>query len=265
MTIALRFALVAGLALAVTACGDKKPDSTATTTPAASTAPAATAAAETTPAAPAAPAGAPASKDWTQVVAATPQGGFRMGNPDAKVKLVEFASLTCPHCREFHETGMATIKSKYIATGNVSYEYRNFVLNGPDFAASLLARCQGAEPFFGLLNAFYNDQASWTEPFTKITPAENTRLSALPPEQQITATADAGKLDAYVRARGIPRAKFEQCLADPKAQATLTALRTEATNVYKLNGTPGFVINGVTQEGVYTWAQLEPKLQAALQ
>jgi protein-disulfide isomerase len=187
-----------------------------------------------------------------------------MGNPDAKVKLVEFASLTCPHCREFHEAAMATLKSKYIASGAVSYEYRNFVLNGPDFAASLLARCQGAQPFFGLLNAFYNDQASWTEPFMTMSPEESKRLGALPPEQQIAAMAEAGKLDAYVRARGIPRAKFDQCLADAKAQATLSALRTEASDVYKLTGTPGFIINGVTQDGVYTWAQLEPKLKAAL-
>ena len=160
MTIALRFALVAGLAATTAACGDKKPDSTA-----AETAPATTDATAATPAAAPVSATAPAGQDWTQVVAATPEGGFRMGNPDAKVKLVEFASLTCPHCREFHEAALSTIKSKYVASGNVSYEFRNFVLNGPDFAASLLARCQGPQPFFGLLNAFFTDQATWTEPF----------------------------------------------------------------------------------------------------
>lgn len=258
MTIALRFALVAGLAVATTACGDKQADSAAATTDAATAAPVAATTAAATSAA------TPGAQDWTTVYAATPQGGFRMGNPDAKVKLVEFASLTCPHCREFHEAAMQTIKSKYVASGNVSYEYRNFVLNGPDFAASLLARCQGAQPFFGLLNAFYKDQTSWTEPFMNMSPEESKRLAALPPEQQIAAMAEAGKLDAYVRARGIPRAKFDQCLADPKAQATLSALRTEASDVYKLTGTPGFIINGVTQENVYNWETLEPKLKAAL-
>ena len=227
MTIALRFALVAGLAVATTACGDKKADPAAPAATADTTADATAAAPAAAPATPVTP---PAGQDWTQVVAATPQGGFRMGNPDAKVKLVEFASLTCPHCREFHETAMAGLKSKYIATGKVSYEYRNFVLNGPDFAASLLARCQGAQPFFGLLNAFYNDQASWTEPFFNMSPEESKRLAALPPEQQIAAMAEAGKLDAYVRARGIPRAKFDQCLADPKAQATLTLSRNSRRN-----------------------------------
>ena len=62
------------------------------------------------------------------VIAATPEGGFRLGNPDAKVKLLEFASLTCPHCGDFHAAAFETIKTKYVASGNVSYEFRNFVL-----------------------------------------------------------------------------------------------------------------------------------------
>jgi protein-disulfide isomerase len=250
MTIGLRHVSLAALALALAACGNKPAD---------------TKAGDATAAGPAVAAAAnPAGADWTKVFAATPEGGFRIGNPDARVKLVEFASLTCPHCREFHETGMASIRDKYVASGNVSYEYRNFVLNGPDYAASMLARCQGAEAFFGLLGAFYNDQASWIEPFTKMTAEDNQRLTALPQDKQIAAIAELGQLDAYVRARGIPRAKFDQCLADKAQLAQLATLRTEATDKYKLTGTPGFIINDVTQEGVYTWADLEPKLKAAL-
>ncbi|WP_426165327.1 thioredoxin domain-containing protein [Sandarakinorhabdus sp. DWP1-3-1] len=209
-------------------------------------------------------AAAPAAGNWVAVTAATPEGGFRIGNPDAKVKLVEFASLTCPHCAEFEAEAMGTIRSKYVASGNVSYEFRNFVLNGPDFAASLLARCQGPDQFFALLTSFFQDQANWTKPFMSLTPAEQTRISALPQDQQIAAMATAGQLDAYVRARGIPRAKFDQCLTDKAQLNRIEALRKEATDTYKLTGTPGFIINGQTQEGVFTWADLEPKLQAAL-
>ncbi|MEY2885131.1 MAG: hypothetical protein RL490_2855 [Pseudomonadota bacterium] len=251
MKTVLRTVSIAVLALAVASCGDKAAEKTADKT--------------VDTAAAAVPAAAnPAGSDWTKTFAATPEGGFRIGNPEAKVKLVEFASLTCPHCREFHETGMATIRDKYVASGNVSYEFRNFVLNGPDYAASMLARCQGAEAFFGLLGSFYNDQATWVEPFTKLTEADNKRLAGLSEDQQVAALAELGQLDAYVRARGIPRAKFDQCLADKAALAKLAALRTEATEKYKLTGTPGFIINEVTQEGVYTWADLEPKLKAAL-
>lgn len=250
MKMMMRDMSLAVLALAMAACSDNKSPTTDAT------------AATSSAAIPAA--ANPAGTDWTQTFAATPEGGFRVGNPAARVKLVEFASLTCPHCREFHEAGMETIRSKYVASGNVSYEFRNFVLNGPDYAASMLARCQGPEAFFGLLGAFFNDQTSWVEPFTKLTEADNKRLASLSEAQQITALAEMGKLDAYVRARGIPRAKFDQCLADPAALAKLAALRTQATEKYKLTGTPGFIINETTQEGVYTWADLEPKLKAAL-
>ena len=242
------FAVAAILPLALVACGDKTTENAVDSKAASTSAVAAN----------------PAGTDWTKVMTATPEGGFRIGNPNAKVKLLEFASLTCPHCREFHEAAMPTIRDKYVASGNVSYEFRNFVLNGPDFAASMLARCQGAEPFFGLLTAFMEDQVAWTEPFTKMSPEDNKRLSALPEDKQVAALAQLGKLDEYVRARGIPRAKFDQCLADKTQLDALTKLRAEATDKYKLTGTPGFIINGETQESVYSWADLEPKLKAKL-
>lgn len=250
MTISRSTILGMVLALGLAACGDKSADPAAPTGPATGTAPGTAAAGAT---------------NWLNVTAATPEGGFRLGNPDAKVKLIEFASLTCPHCAEFHAEAFDTIKSKYVASGNMSYEYRNFVLNGPDYAASMLARCQGAEPFFGLLDSFYKDQASWTEPFSKLSEADSARLAALPEDKQIAMLAEVGKLDGYVRTRGMPRAKFDQCLADKGALDKLLELRKQATDTYKLTGTPGFIINGVVQESVYDWKGLEPKLQAALQ
>lgn len=242
-----RILLTATLALGLAACNDSKP-----ATPAASDAalPAATP--------------APAGQNWVDVVSATPEGGFRMGNPDARVKLVEYASLTCPHCREFHETAAATIRSKYIASGNVSYEYRNFVLNGPDYAASVLARCQGASAFFGLLDSFYADQQGWTEPFGRISKADQDALGKLPEDQAVRRLAELGGLADYVKLRGMPRAKFDQCLADPTQMKAINDLRNKAVDEYKINGTPSFLINGTVQEGVFTWADLEPKLQAAL-
>jgi protein-disulfide isomerase len=243
-----RFLLLSTLAVSLAAC-DNKP-----------AAPAGDAAAPATTSAVAAPAG----QNWTEVVAATPEGGFRMGNPDAKVKLVEFASLTCPHCAEFHESAAATIKSKYVASGNVSYEYRNFVLNGPDYAATVLARCQGAGAFFGLLDAFYRDQRGWTEPFSSLSKADQESLTGLSEEKAIARLAELGGMADYVKLRGIPRAKFDQCLADPAQLKAVNDLRNQAVNQYKLTGTPSFIINGTVQEGVFTWADLEPKLQAAL-
>ncbi len=247
MRVTGRVAAVVGAALlvALTACEKKAPEAT-------------TAAAAPTTATAAAP-----GKDWLSVTAATPEGGFVLGNPDAKVKLVEYASLTCPHCRDFHEEAGAILRSKYVATGNVSYEYRNFIFNGPDYAASLLARCQGGAPFFNLVNAYYGAFDQWLAPFSKLSEADQKTLTALPQDKQIAALAKMGGLDAFMRARGMTSAKFDQCLSDPAAIKRLAEMRDEATKA-GVNGTPTFFINGKVQENVPNWATLEPKLQSAL-
>jgi len=245
----MRFLGLAGLAALLVLGGCNKPAATA---PDATTTTATTAVAAPT-------------QDWTQVIVATPEGGFRMGNPDAKVKLLEFASLTCPHCREFHEQGMPTVTGTYVKSGKLSYEYRPFILNGIDFAPSLLVRCQPANVAFNLIGAFYENQPSWVQPFTKLTPDDQKRLQALPAEQQIKALALTGGLDAFVRARGIPRAKFDQCLSDKAGVDKLSAIRDEAVTKYQLTGTPTFAINGTTQTDVFNWAKLQPKLETALQ
>ena len=98
-------------------------------------------------AAPRAHASAPA-RDWSRIAVPTNEGGIRMGNPAAKVKLVEYGSLACPHCRHFAETGYGPLVQKYVRTGRVSYEYRNLMLNAPDIAVTLLTRCAGAANFF---------------------------------------------------------------------------------------------------------------------
>ncbi len=242
----LSLTVATAFALALVACSDSKPGATAAD------------------AAAPAPVAAPAGQNWVDVVAKTPEGGFRIGNPDARVKLVEYASLSCPHCREFHEEAAATLKGKYVASGNVSYEYRNFVLNIADQAATVLVRCQGEGAFFGLLDAMYRDQEGWFMPFTKLPQAALEPLGKLPVEQATLRAAELGGMAEYVKLRGIPRARFDQCLADPAQYKALDDLKNQAVNQYKLTGTPSFLVNGVVQEGTFTWADLEPKLQAAL-
>jgi protein-disulfide isomerase len=67
---------------------------------------------------------APAARDWTRTVSATPEGGYRVGNPAAAVKLVEYGSLTCNHCATFAKEGMPPLLSRHVRTGRVSYEFR---------------------------------------------------------------------------------------------------------------------------------------------
>lgn len=206
-----------------------------------------------------------ATRNWLEMVVATPQGGFRQGNPDARVKLIEFGSLTCSHCGAFAHEGVPTLRSKYIATGNVSYEYRPYILNGVDFAPSLLVRCQTPATALQLIDAFYDQQAVWTLPFTKPLPDDvQKKLGSLAQEQQITAFAANGGLDAFMRTRGMTRAKFDACTSDKAGIAKLTEIRDDANKNYGLTGTPMFAINGTTQKDVANWDKLKPMLDAAL-
>ena len=96
-------------------------------------------------------------------------------------------------------------------------------------------------------------------------PEESKRLSALPAEQQIAAMAEAGEATMPMFAPAASRAPSSTSAWPTPRRPRRCALRTDASDVYKLTGTPGFIINGTTQENIYNWATLEPKLQAALQ
>jgi protein-disulfide isomerase len=94
-------------------------------------------------------AAAPRQPDWTRTVTTTAAGAYVLGKPDAKVRLVEYLSYTCPHCAHFTAEAAAPLTRDYIAKGLVSYEIRNAVRDHFDFVAALLARCGGPAKFFG--------------------------------------------------------------------------------------------------------------------
>lgn len=202
-------------------------------------------------------------QDWSRTIVATPEGGFRMGNPDAKVKLIEFGSFTCPHCRDFHEQAMKVLKDKYVASGQVSYEFRSFILNGIDVPVSLLAYCMPPAAFFTAQDGIYGTQEEWISNFQKAQ-ADIDKLQSAPQDAQFAGVIKATKLDAFFKMRGLPAAKQQQCLADKAMLEKIANLRGEAVKTYKLTGTPTFVINGVTQENVFDWKGLQPELDAAL-
>ena len=146
------------------------------------------------------------------------------------------ASFTCSHCRDFHKEAEANLKPTYVKTGQVSYEYRPFMLNVYDFAASQLAMCQGPERFFAWSNELFTNHEAWTEPFTRLTEADITPLRNLPPGQQVKGLAVAGKLQDFAAPRGLPRAKFDACFADETAMETLTTVSYTHLDVYKRQG-----------------------------
>lgn len=208
----------------------------------------------------------PEGGDWTMVVNPAPSGGFVMGNPNAKVKLVEIGSLTCPHCRAFDEEGVPTLVDKYVKSGQVSWEFRNYVRDGFDLTASLIARCNGAKSFFPLARALYKDQPEWVG---KVQAAPQDQLQAmqnLPPNQQFGALAKVAGLQDWAAARGVPTAKSAQCLANQQSIDQLVQMAGDVTSQFPdFQGTPSFILNGKMLKDVATWDKLKPQLDAAVQ
>jgi protein-disulfide isomerase len=256
MTFHARFLLAGLAAAALTLAGcHKQADESASANSGTNTAAA--------PATPADPASATPAGGWVEQVVATPDGGFQMGNPNAPVKLIEYGSRTCPHCGAFATEGLPELKSKYIATGKVSYEFRDFAIHAPDVAAILLGQCNGASTFFPILEQMFADQAT-TLPKLETLPQSFTQgMQGKTPTEQAGMWADELGYLKFVGQRGVPEAKGRACLADPKAIDALIKHMDEGTKRYNITGTPAFIVNGTTATDVYDWKTLEPALKSA--
>ena len=204
---------------------------------------------------------APADGNWSKIVSQTPEGGFVMGNPRAP-RLVEIGSLTCDECKEFDETGVTPLINKYVKTGRVSYEFRNYVRDALDLTAALIVRCNGAKTFFSLEHALYEDQEKW---IAKIQQTPPEQLQNLPPELQFIGLAKAAGLQEWAAMRGVPRAKSTQCLKDQNSVNQLVQMAIDLNSQYpEFKGTPSFVLDGKFLKDIHTWKDLEPKLMQSL-
>lgn len=204
---------------------------------------------------------AAAAHDWTQTVVVTPEGGFRMGNPAAPVKLVEYGSLACPHCRHFAETGYKPLVQDYVRTGQASYEFRNLLINGPDMSVSLLARCAGPARFFPMSELVYATQPQWQQKLEDMTDADKAALDKMTDQQRIARFAEIGSLGQIATRFGVTPAKARQCLADPKGLKRLLDMTQTAINA-GIDHTPTFVINGKVTDAA-AWEDLEPLIREA--
>jgi protein-disulfide isomerase len=231
----------APLALALAACGDSAEDAAPTGEALA-------------------PIAAPAGTSWIETAAETPEGGFVIGNPNAPIKLVEYASHTCHVCAEFSQKGAAGM-DEYVGTGVVSYEIRNLIRDPVDLTIAMLARCGSPQAFHPLANQAWQN----FDPLMQTVQANAAALeqaSRAPEAQRFQAIAEASGLLDFFAARGISRDQATQCLADTgKAQRIAEASQSQAEEL-QIMGTPSFFINGRKVEPT-SWAALEPLLQAA--
>jgi protein-disulfide isomerase len=165
-----------------------------------------------------------------------PLGDEVQGQADAPVTIVEYASMTCPHCSHFHETTYPEMKKKYIDTGKVRFIFREFPLDPLAAAAAMLARCAGKDKFFPLIDAFFAQQKDWV---------------VQKPLQPMFAIA---------KQAGFTQQSFDECLANQQMLNNLEEQRTRATQKFNVNSTPTFFINGKTVRGALTPEELDKQV-----
>ncbi len=200
--------------------------------------------------------------DWTKTVTRGANGAYVLGNPKAKVRLVEYLSYSCSHCAQFSGEASAPLKSNYVAKGMVAVEFRNAVRDRFDFAAALLARCGGGARFHAQSDALFVGQEALMQRASaheaKSTMPENSSTNAV-----LADIAAGSGLVNFMTARGVPAATVNACLTNKAEQDVVLGMTKEAWEVRKLKGTPTFLING-RDTGPADWATVEPKLKAAL-
>ena len=204
----------------------------------------------------AAPAAAAAQRDWSATIAATRDGGVRIGNPAAPLKVVEYVSLTCPHCRTFSQEGVTALLAGQVKSGEVSLELRNFVLNPLDEAAAVLSRCAATPAqYWALTDAILAEQPVWAG---RIDDGAYHQISELPDRERLTRFVSVTGLDALAARHGVTAERARACLADPARLQAVRAMQ-QAGEAAGVSGTPTFTING-SVPFVVDWAGLAPLL-----
>lgn len=200
---------------------------------------------------------------WQSRVVAQPNGAYAMGNPAAKVKLVEYLSYTCPHCAQFVGAASKELKGGHVARGQVHLEFRNAVRDRYDFAAALLARCGGASRFFGNSDAIMAAQPQWLARVQAFETASGETVGKMEPNEGLKAVVRGVGLDTVMKARGFTPAQIDACIVSKPDQERVLAMTNEAWRTRQIKGTPSFMINGQLVEGS-NWPAIKPQLTAAL-
>lgn len=162
-----------------------------------------------------------------------------IGKADAKVTIIEYASLTCPHCATFHAEVLPALKTEYLDTGKAKLIYRDFPLDNLAFAGAILARCGGPEKYFTFLNVLFAQQRQWA-----------------------TASDPKAALTQIARLGGVSAEQFDKCLADKALGDYILNSRLEGNQKFNVNSTPTLIINGKTESGVPSLDDLRKKLDA---
>lgn len=220
-------------ALAIAGCDDKK-DAAATSTPETTGATPATAAAVTAPK-------ADDTIDMAKLMQPGPLKDMSMGKADAPVTVIEYASLTCPHCAHFEEATFPDFKKKYIDTGKVHYIFREFPFDPRATAAFMLARCAPQDKYFPMVEVLFQQQEDWAR-------ASDAKEALL----------------RIAKLAGFTQESFNACLTDQKLLDQINASVQKATNEYGVDATPTFFINGKKYSGDMSIAEISAVIDPLL-
>ena len=164
-----------------------------------------------------------------------PLGDRVLGKDDAPVTIVEYASMTCPHCAHFHETTYPELKKRYIDTGKVRFIFREFPLDQLALAGFLLARCAGPDKYFPMIDTLFQLQKEWVT------------------------QKPLGPLLAIAKQAGMSEQAFNECLQDQKLIDGIEDVRQRAMKL-NVQSTPSFFVNGKPLRGSYTIEEFEKAL-----
>ncbi len=178
---------------------------------------------------------APSEVSMEELLKPGPFPDLVLGKSDAPITMVEYASMTCGHCANFHNKVFPALKEKYIDTGKVRLIFREFPLDNLAAGASMLARCAGGDKTFPLIAALFHTQETWA--FVRGDPR---------PE-----------LFKVVKQAGFTQESFDKCLADQKLLDDVAAVRTRASEQFGVNSTPTFFINGKKLDAAATMEEFD--------
>ncbi|MEE4155176.1 MAG: thioredoxin domain-containing protein [Erythrobacter sp.] len=204
---------------------------------------------------------APEGTSWLDTATVTPEGGYVVGNPDAPLKLVEYASHTCGACAMFATEGKPALKEEYIASGRVSLEQREVFLNTFDVVIATLAQCGPTERMQPLSDEVWGNLQGVMEGI-QANQAAMEQAAQLPLDQRFVGVAQATGLIDFFAARGLPADQARECLSDSAAIEQMVSRAEREAQAAGVTGTPTFVLNGRKLDATQ-WGGVEPALQRA--
>jgi len=152
-----------------------------------------------------------------------------IGDVNAPITLIEYASFTCPHCATFHKNVFEQLKKDYVDTGKVRFVFREVYFDRYGLWAGLVARCGGGTRYFGITDLIFQNQREWTQ-------GEPAQI--------------AGNLRKFGKQAGLDDATLDACMADGDKAAALTAVYQTNAEADGIRSTPSFVINGTTHSNM---------------